>query len=144
MKNTKKIVVIEGDDSLRVLLDRMLGKYFSVECFKHGFEALAWLADGNETQLILADLSMSDISGMNFLENVKTSGMFQNIPVIVLSDNNPFKESRCLELGALSYITKPFKPEALVDFIVHSMNTEIQMNTVIQKSNDYVQFNRNA
>ena len=138
MKNTRKIVVIVGDDSLRVLLDRMLGKYFSAECFKHGFEALAWLADGNETQLILADLSMYGISGINFLENVKTSGMFQNIPVIVLSDNNPFKESRCLELGALSYITKPFKPEALADFIIHTMNTEIQ------KTNDYVQFNRNA
>src|SRR4051812_48317933 len=82
VKTAKTIVVIESDDSLRVLLDRLLCQYFNVESFKHGFEALAWLADGNEAHLILADLTMYDTSGMNFLENVKSSGMFQDIPVI--------------------------------------------------------------
>lgn len=113
--------MIEEDDSLCVLLERLLGDYFSVEPFTNGIEALAWLSNRNKADLILTDLMMKGISGFDFLENIRSSGIFGEIPVIVLSDNDPDKENACVAMGVFSYVTKPFNPETLIE-LIHSVS----------------------
>jgi DNA-binding response OmpR family regulator len=52
---------------------------------------------------------MPSLSGIELLENLSCSGLFKNIPVIMLSG---FEDSRkeCIELGAFAYLVKPFEP----------------------------------
>ncbi len=52
---------------------------------------------------------MPSLDGIELLENLRNSGLFRNIPVIMLSGFED-SEKRCLELGAFAYLVKPFEP----------------------------------
>ena len=80
-----------------------------------GMEAWSWLSDGNLPDLIISDIKMPSLDGIELLENISTSGLFKNIPVIILSGyEDGDKRKRCLDLGAFTYLVKPFEPQALV------------------------------
>jgi two-component system, chemotaxis family, chemotaxis protein CheY len=52
---------------------------------------------------------MPSLDGIELLENLSNSGLFKNIPVIMLSGLEDSKKE-CLELGAFTYLVKPFEP----------------------------------
>ena len=112
MKPTKKkILVIEDHDSIRLLLDRFLSKSFDVTCKSDGFEGLAWLSYGNLPDLIILDMTMPRLSGLDFLNNIRTSGLFREIPVVVVSAEEDSKViNKCKDLGIEGFIPKPFNP----------------------------------
>lgn len=116
--NQKKILVIEDHDSIRELLDQFLSKRFDVTCKADGFEALAWLSYGNIPDLIILDMSMPRISGIDFLNNIRTSGLFRDIPVLVVSaDEDSSVIKKCYDLGINGYVSKPFNPLELNETI---------------------------
>lgn len=112
MKSTKKkILVIEDHDSIRLLLERFLSKQFDVTCKADGFDGLAWLSQGNIPDLIILDMSMPRLSGLDFLNNIRTSGLFREIPVLVVSGEEDSKViKKCHDLGIKGFIPKPFNP----------------------------------
>lgn len=58
--------------------------------------------------LIVLDLNMPKLNGVQTLERIKGDNRFNHIPVIIYSTSiNPLEKERCLALGAYSYITKP-------------------------------------
>lgn len=110
----KKILIIEDHDSIRILLGAMLGKRYDVVTMKDGLEGMAWLVRGNLPDLILLDMSMPRLSGSEFLKNIRQSGFFKDIPVIVVSGNNGEDDIKsCLRWGIYDYMTKPFNPISL-------------------------------
>lgn len=114
----KKILVIEDHDSIRLLLERFLSKKFDVTCQKDGFDGLAWLSYGNIPDLIVLDMSMPRLSGLDFLNNIRTSGLFREIPVLIVSGEEDSKLiKKCSDLGIEGYIQKPFNPINLNDKI---------------------------
>jgi two-component system, chemotaxis family, chemotaxis protein CheY len=117
-KNLKKILIIEDDEPLCWLLDRILtGKYESV-ILQNGLDALSWLSSNTMPDLIISDLTMPSLDGIELLENIHTSGILRNIPVIILSGSeDPEKRKKCLALGASSYLIKPFEPQLLIEEI---------------------------
>jgi two-component system chemotaxis response regulator CheY len=114
----KRILIIEDDEPLCWLLDKILtGKYDPV-IMKNGLEALSWLSDGNLPNLIISDLNMPALDGLELLENVRSSGILRDIPVIMLSaSDEPEKRRKCLALGASNYLIKPFEPQLLIEEI---------------------------
>lgn len=110
----KRILIIEDHDSIRYLLGSMLSKKYEVVTKKDGLEGMAWLVKGNMPDLILLDMSMPRLSGNDFLKNIKQSGFFRDIPVIVVSGNDGEDDIRnCMRLGVFEYMTKPFNPISL-------------------------------
>lgn len=110
----KSILVIEDDPSIRFLLDHILLGEYEVELKDNGFDALVYLQNGNIPDLIISDLSMPKMSGYDFMDNIKTSSFFNNIPLIVLSAvENSSEKISCLKKGADDYLVKPFNPEEL-------------------------------
>jgi len=111
----KKLLIIEDDEPLCWLLERILnGKYESI-IVQNGLDALSWLSDNSLPDLIISDLNMPSLDGIELLENVQTSGILRNIPVIILSGSeDPEKRKKCLDLGASSYLIKPFEPQLLL------------------------------
>ena len=79
----------------------------------NGLEAWSWLSDGNSCDLIISDVKMPSLDGVELLENLSNSGLFRNIPVIMLSGLEDSRK-RCLELGAFAYLVKPFEPRKFV------------------------------
>ncbi|RLD91321.1 MAG: two-component system response regulator [Bacteroidetes bacterium] len=112
MKRT--ILVIDDEQSIRMLLENFLGKEFEIVTKNDGLEGIKFLEEGNLPDLIVADIQMPNMDGYEFLENAKASGFFNHIPVIMLSGNESSKERiKSLRLGADDYMVKPFNPEEL-------------------------------
>jgi two-component system chemotaxis response regulator CheY len=78
-----------------------------------GLEAIERLSIG-PVDLVLLDLNMPDVHGLEVLRFVRSHHAFQRIPVVVLTTRGD-EESReaALRAGATLYLTKPFAPEEL-------------------------------
>jgi two-component system chemotaxis response regulator CheY len=111
----KKVLVIEDDVPLCWLLEKILKNNYEVVIMNDSMEAWSWLSDGNLPNLIVSDLKMPSLDGIELLENLSNSGLFKNIPVIILSGyEDASKRKQCLDLGAFTYLVKPFEPQSLV------------------------------
>lgn len=110
----KKILVIDDELSIRMLLENFLKKNYDVVTKNDGMEALKWMEDGNIPDLVVADIQMPNLDGYEFIKNIRASGYFKDIPLIMLSGIESSSEKvKCLKLGANDYIVKPFNPEEL-------------------------------
>lgn len=111
----KKILVVDDERTIRMLLENYLGQTYDVTAKSDGLDALNWLNTGNIPDLIIADINMPRMDGFAFVENLRASGYFKEIPVIMLSASESSTEKvRFLRLGANDYMVKPFNPEELL------------------------------
>ncbi len=82
--------------------------------FDQVLDAMSYLQSGNIPDLIITDVNMPDINGFEFLTQLKSSALFQAIPVFVLSSLECSTDQiKLLEMGAADFILKPFNPEEL-------------------------------
>lgn len=111
----KKILVIDDEITIRTLLEKFLGNNYEATAMSNGEEALKWLQSGNMPDLMLVDLEMPSMDGYEFLRQVKSSGFFRTIPIMMLSGVDSSAERvKCLKLGAMDFMIKPFNPEELL------------------------------
>ncbi|HAL82005.1 MAG TPA: two-component system response regulator [Mucilaginibacter sp.] len=119
----KKILIVDDDLSILKLLNFILSKEYDIVVKNNGMDAFSWLEDGDIPELIISDLQMPYFDGQSFVKNVKISGLFRDIPVIVLSaaydledqvNNMPFQVD--------AYIPKPFNPTSLKSAIHQILN----------------------
>ncbi len=119
----KKILIIDDELSIRMLLENYLGKKYEVITKTDGIEGMKYLEAGNMPDLIVADIQMPNMDGFEFLKQLKVSGFFKNIPVIMLSGIESSQERvKCLKMGAEDFIVKPFNPEELALRIENLIN----------------------
>ncbi len=110
----KKILVIDDELSIRMLLENYLSKKYEVVTKVDGQEGIKYLEEGNMPHLIVADIQMPNLDGYEFLKQLKASGFFKDIPIIMLSGIESSQERvKFLKMGADDYIVKPFNPEEL-------------------------------
>lgn len=75
-------------------------------------------ADGNLPQLILLDLNMPCMNGIELLTVMKEHPVWRRIPVVILTTSAQEQErERCFELGAAGYIIKPVDYDAFVEVV---------------------------
>ena len=111
----KKILIIDDEKSIRFIIENTLKQEFDVFSLANGKEALNYLEEGNFPDLIICDLVMPEMNGFEFLERIKTSGFFDDIPIMILSGREWSKDKiRCFELGAEDYVIKPFNPSEVI------------------------------
>ncbi|WP_417608089.1 response regulator [Owenweeksia hongkongensis] len=114
MKALKQVLIIDDEPIMRKLLQQILKDKYEVILKENGREALEWMYSGNIPDLVVADLNMPEIDGFEYIEKVRESGFFNDVPLIVLSGEESSAERiKCLKLGANDYLIKPFNPEEL-------------------------------
>jgi two-component system, chemotaxis family, chemotaxis protein CheY len=111
-------LVIDDDTSIRTLLELLFQRKYDVVSKGDGFQALLWLENGNFPDLIVADVQMPKMDGLDFVNTIKKSGYFRNIPIVMLSgtDDNMIKK-QCFEAGVSKFYQKPFNPNDLLENI---------------------------
>lgn len=113
----KKILIIDDERSIRLLLDNFLSGEYEVISKADGIEALEWL-EGNLPDLVICDIQMPNLDGYQFLEMLRQRGYTKHTPVIMLSGAESSKERvKCYKLGAQDFLAKPFNPEELEEVI---------------------------
>jgi two-component system, chemotaxis family, chemotaxis protein CheY len=124
----ERILVVEDNAPLCWLIERMLRSRYCVSVLSNPLEAVSWLQDGNHCDLIITDLEMPEMTGIDLLQVLKSGGLYQQIPVIVLSASDD-KAAECFKEGASAFICKPFNPQQLSETIRNVLGTS--MNKVI-------------
>lgn len=113
MKDT--LLIIEDNTFMMALLKNIFEPKFIVKSVSNGYEALEWIHEGNIPNLIISDLRMPEMDGIEFLTNLKGSTFYKNVPLIMLSGVEKSGERiQCLQLGADDFLIKPFNPEELI------------------------------
>ncbi|MEW5814620.1 MAG: response regulator [Spirochaetota bacterium] len=111
----RTVLVVDDSHAIRRLVREGLSKAgFKVITAKDGKEALFY-ATRNSVDLILSDINMPEMGGMEFCEKIHGIHDLSAIPFIVMSTiNERSRMVRILELGADAYIVKPFNIDQLV------------------------------
>jgi CheY-like chemotaxis protein len=122
------IIMVEDDEGHARLIEkniRRAGITNGIRHFRDGTSALEYLQEApdgpthNGPALILLDLNLPDMSGIDILSRIKAAGNpLKRTPVVVLTTTDDKIEiQRCYELGCNVYITKPVNYESFADAI---------------------------
>ncbi len=108
------LVVDDNEDNRYTLIMRLeIEGYSNIAIAEDGAQALALLGS-QEFDLVLLDVMMPKVDGYQVLQQLKADGRLVNIPVIMISALNEIDSVvRCVELGAVDYLSKPFNPVLL-------------------------------
>jgi len=116
---TKNVLIVEDSRAMRGLIratvEQMPG--FDTHEAGSGFDALKALPS-HHFDLIITDINMPDINGLELISFVKGHPQYKDIPLIVVSTEKSEEDKRRgLALGASGYIVKPFRGNELQDLI---------------------------
>ena len=125
MTRLQNILIVEDSELLHRMYEMVFHQHRSsggkLMHAMNGHEALNILARNADVDLILLDINMPVMSGLEFLQHFRREPVFRHIPIIVISTEGKREDTiRALEMGARGYLTKPFRPpdlHALIDRI---------------------------
>ena len=114
----KQILAVDDSKAIRFLLQTVLGKDYSVITVPDGYSAMYYLSHRAQPDLIIVDPQLPDMDNWELIQQLSTSGMYGEIPMLVLS-GLPEKETeeKCMEYGAMKYFLKPFNPVEMMEVI---------------------------
>ncbi len=116
--NFRKVLVIDDSPTMRKMVGFALKKMFKIEDVIEagdGLEALDVLGkEGDSVDLVICDINMPNMNGLEFLKKVRSLDDFKKLPIIMLTTEGKEEDrQRALSMGADGYVVKPFKPDKL-------------------------------
>jgi two-component system chemotaxis response regulator CheY len=119
------ILVVDDSPTMRRMVITSLGSLRTVKSTQagSGLEAIEQLAI-EPVDLMVLDLNMPDMHGMEVIDFVRRHQSYRNIPIVVLTTKGEeASRKKALEAGATSYLTKPFDPRQLADVVGSLLKT---------------------
>jgi CheY-like chemotaxis protein len=113
------LLVVDDEPANRdIIAETLADQPFVIEFAGDGAAALAWLAQGRRCDLIVLDRMMPGLDGLEVLRRVKAEPRWARTPVIMqTAASAPEQVREGLAAGAYYYLTKPYRPEALLGII---------------------------
>lgn len=126
------VMVIEDEDEVRELIVRILETKYQVVAVENGLEALKLLDKGERPDMIITDIMMPYLDGIEFTSALRKFSEYQSIPIVFLTaKSDPEDIIKGIQSGATHYITKPFSPKKLlekVDYLFEKKEKRILFN----------------
>lgn len=121
---TAQIMVVDDDSGLRTLFGIMLERGgYNLLAATSGRTALAML-ECTTPDLIVMDVSMTDIDGLELCARLRTRPQTARTPIIMVAPVCDYETVRSvLEAGANDYLSMPFLPEDLLGKVRHALST---------------------
>lgn len=122
----KKILYVEDDNRIREAFSLYLGKFFDLDCAENGKVGLdKFLSNNEEIDLIITDISMPIMNGLEMIENIRQIN--RNVPIYVTS---AFDDSIVMEkayrLNTNRFIEKPLRINQIIEFISNDFNKIVE------------------
>lgn len=120
MVTLNKVLIVDDSKLIHQMYRLVLMKYKNCALVDamNGLEALDILSRENGFDLILLDINMPVMNGVQLMEKLKKDNLYRHIPIVVISTEGKEEDTiRAMKLGAWGYIVKPFKSEALYDLV---------------------------
>ena len=112
----QRVLIVEDSPTMQSLLVSSLEELeipLKITQALSGFEALRHLP-GASFDLILTDINMPDINGLELVSFVKSNAAYREVPLVIISTQSSERDrAKGLELGADAYLVKPFEPDDL-------------------------------
>ena len=117
-----KLLVVEDNIELLMLMSQLLSTKYHVETATNGKEAME-IIQKEELDIIISDVMMPVMDGLELTKKIKADPNFQHLPVILLTAKTQEEDrAEALQIGADSYVTKPFKLSDL----------ELRINNIVE------------
>jgi DNA-binding response OmpR family regulator/anti-sigma regulatory factor (Ser/Thr protein kinase) len=112
-KSKTNIMLVEDNEELLLLMQEILSKHYHIILAGNGKEALEAVRE-NEVDVIVSDVMMPEIDGLELCRILKTNLETSHIPVILLTAKDTTNDRiECYNAGADAYISKPFELKVL-------------------------------
>jgi two-component system chemotaxis response regulator CheY len=115
----KKILVVDDSATVRQQVGLALTQAgYSVLEAGDGVEGLAVLEKGGDIAMVICDVNMPRMNGLDMLDSIKRDPRHSNIPVVMLTtEGHPGLVDRAKKAGAKGWIVKPFKAELMISAV---------------------------
>ncbi len=120
MSAVKKVLIVDDSKLIHQMYRLVLMRFKDCKLIDamNGLEGLEIISREDGFDLILLDINMPVMNGIQFMEKLNEMGLHRKIPIIVISTEGKEADTiRAINLGAWGYIVKPFKSENLYDLI---------------------------
>ncbi len=114
---SKQILIVDDIEDNRDLILMLLEDegYDNLLTAEDGTQALEVIKENPEIDLVLLDIFMPNMNGYEVLDTIKSNPKYADVPVIMISAHDKLESViRCIESGALDYITKPVEETFLL------------------------------
>jgi two-component system, sensor histidine kinase and response regulator len=130
----KKILVVDDDALVLSILSSLLSEsHYEVETAENGKQALATLDDSFD--LLLSDLEMPEMSGLELLESLRKSK--NNIPVVILTGNQEISVALdALKLGANDYV---IKDENITETVLTAISNSLERKMLLDQNSRLIE-----
>lgn len=109
-----KILIIDDEEEIRDFLSLELGEFFKIITAVDGTEGLQ-IAINQLPDLIISDVMMPNMDGLNLVKRLKNNNNVSHIPIILLTSKTEYQDRiQGLDRGADAYLSKPFNIEELI------------------------------
>ena len=134
------LLLVEDNEELLFLMEKILSKHYHVLIAKDGLEALNVIKD-NEIDIIISDVMMPEMDGLEFCRTLKSNLETSHIPIILLTAKNTVEDRiEYYNAGADGYISKPFELKILEarinNFIMHKKNKQEEFRSNVEVNID--------
>ena len=127
----KQILAIDDSKAIRFLLQTVLGKEFHVISVPDGFSAMYYLSHRSHPDMIIADPQLPDMEDWELIQQLTSSGLYGDIPVVILSAlDAAVTDQKCREYGVAKYYLKPFNPVDLIEDISTIMRRSVDVSVM--------------
>lgn len=111
----KKVLVVDDSNLIHSMYKMVLMRYkCQIVTAVNGQDALDKLAKNPDTDLVLCDINMPILDGLEFVRKVKELKAYEGLPIIMVSTEGKEEDTlKALSLGARGYVKKPFQPSEL-------------------------------
>ena len=112
------ILAVDDSKAMRYLLQTVLGKKYQVVTAPDATSAMYWLSQKNFPDVILANAQLRDTVDWEFVDYLKSSFLYKDIPAVILSSLEKDEvEQRCSQFKVEQFFLKPFNPVSLVETV---------------------------
>lgn len=113
-KGAEHLLIVEDDDAIRAMLYELFSEHYHVTLAIDGSRGLEKAREYPQPNLIITDVMMPEVDGIEFCKALKGNVKTSHIPVLMLTAKTAMADEIAgLGVGANAYVTKPFFPEVL-------------------------------